>query len=332
MQEQVTLPDIYCPFPFRVNPEAARVEAHTNAWVQQTGIVSNDAEMKRFRASRFPWLAAYVHPTVGYDELVLVSDLISWQFLLDNMFDGPLGEQPRVAQGAISEFMGVLTSQHIAEPDISRLAYPHMTLALHDVWKRIFSRGTPLWRYRFSRNMTTYIAANGWEARNRAQKSVPDTNSSMANRELTIGMWPAMDMIDIVEHLILPAHIYESQDFQTLLRAAAIHVVLVNDLFSQRKEEAIEDCNNLVIQLQKLKQYTLQEAQSQVSKMISEQTTLYLDTLDRLLEVYPDYAEEIVRYAGNLQGWMRGNIDWSAETMRYNHVPIHNHIVASLHN
>jgi len=332
MQEQVTLPDIYCSFPFRVNPEAARVEAHTNAWVQQMGIVESDAEMKRFTASRFPWLAAYVHPTVGYEELVLVSDLISWQFLLDNMFDGPLGQQPEVAQVAIREFMGVLTSQHILEPDNSNLAYPHMTLALYDVWRRIFSCGTPLWRYRFTRNMNTYIAANGWEARNRAKKYVPDADSSMANRELTIGMWPAMDMIDIVEHLILPAHIYEGQEFQALLRAAAIHVVLVNDLFSHRKEEAIADCNNLVIQLQLHKRYSLQEAQSQVSKMINEQTALYLATLSRLLEMYPDYAEEIVCYAGNLQGWMRGNIDWSAETLRYNHAPIHNHIVAAVKN
>src|ERR1043165_2693906 len=104
MKEYMILPDIYCPFPYRVNPHAALVEAHTNAWVQEFGIVYNQAELERFVTSRFPWLAAYVHPTVGYEELVLVSDLISWQFLLDNMFDGALGKQPQLAQMAVNEF------------------------------------------------------------------------------------------------------------------------------------------------------------------------------------------------------------------------------------
>lgn len=39
---------------------------------------------------------------------------------------------------------------------------------------------------------------------------------------------------------------------------------------------------------------------------------------DELLDMYPELSGIIVPYLGGMRSWMRGNLDWSRQTPRYN--------------
>lgn len=48
------------------------------------------------------------------------------------------------------------------------------------------------------------------------------------------------------------------------------------------------------------------------------ETERFLTAEDELLELYPELSGLLVPYLDGMRSWMRGNLDWSRQTPRYN--------------
>jgi hypothetical protein len=54
-----------------------------------------------------------------------------------------------------------------------------------------------------------------------------------------------------------------------------------------------------------------------VAEQISERTREFSALEPQLLAAFPAQAEELRKYLAGMRSWMRGNLDWSRSTKRY---------------
>lgn len=315
---RITLPSFYAPFPPTMHPQVEEVHQHTLAWARQHHLVQQEAAIERLRVARFAWLTARGYPSAGLEELALANDLNTWLFMLDDQFDdGELGRQP--------ERIPLLIAQLLANLDYppanqsSPLGGP-IGASLRDIWTRIVAFTTPRWQRRFLRHLAAYFHSYIWETTNRAQGLIPEITLYIEKRQDTGAMLLALDFIDLTEHTSLPAEVYASSQFQALLRITNNAVCWSNDIFSLEKEIARGDLNNLVLAVQQEQDCTLQEAVDLVNAMITREIQLFETLVGQLPGAFPRQAQELQRYCAVMQSWIRGNLDWSLETVRYTEI------------
>jgi hypothetical protein len=75
--------------------------------------------------------------------------------------------------------------------------------------------------------------------------------------------------------------------------------------------------HNLVHVVQHHRGLTKEEACAHVCHAISAETERYLGLERQLLEAHPDHQAALTPYAAGMRTWMRGNLDWSSRTRRY---------------
>lgn len=127
----------------------------------------------------------------------------------------------------------------------------------------------------------------------------------------------AIDLIDLAEHLRLPASLIASPAFDTLTRLTNDVVCWSNDIISLEKEKARGEVNNLVLVIQHAESLPLQEAIDKASAMVSSAVQVFQHVECALPPSAPELEEAIHKYLAALKYWMRGNLDWSAQTHRY---------------
>jgi hypothetical protein len=319
--KNIVLPTFYCPFPPQVNPLVEAVNMYTFNWVQRFHLVEKEAARRRFAASRFAWLTARVYPTTGFEELALANDLLVWLFMLDDQFDdGLIGRQVEHTQAILHILFTLVALEGDGQDTSSPLFEGAVAASLVDIWRRLLPRTTSLWRERFFQHVRDYFISYDWETQNRAQGRIPPIDTYIEKRQDTGAMLLALDFIDITEHVSLPDEIYGSAEMQTLMRTTNNAVCWANDIISLEKERARGDVNNLVLAVQYARQCSLQVAVDVVNAMITEQVQLFLETVPRLLLLFPASIQDIEKYVAIMRAWMRGNLDWSFETQRYSHV------------
>lgn len=129
-----------------------------------------------------------------------------------------------------------------------------------------------------------------------------------------------MDYIDLTEHVNLPLEVYESSLVHALLRITNNAICWSNDIISLEKEMARGEPNNLVLAMQQEYACTLQEAVHLVNEMTTREVKLFTRLSPLVLDSFPNHTQELQKYVAVLQSWIRGNLDWSFETLRYSDV------------
>ncbi len=317
--ESMIIPPIFCPFTAQINPHVKAAQLHLLKWVQTFNLVQKETARKRFMRANFAWFAACTYPTADADNLALVSDWFAWLFLVDDQLDdGVIGRQLEQAQEVLGELLCVLddigTSGRLLPPS----AHSSSAIAsLANLWQRTFPQSTPTWRKRFFRHVADCFAAANWEAQNRIQGIIPDETTYIKKRRDTGAIYICLDLIDIVEHIDLPLHIYNSQVFQDTLEATSNVVCWCNDIYSLEKEKALGESHNLVLVVQHTHHFTQQEAMNYVSDRICAEIQLFLNLQQQVLALFPMHTQDLQKYLAGMRSWMRGNLDWSSETKRY---------------
>lgn len=312
------LPHFYCPFPPEIHPQVEQVHEHTFNWARSHRLLQRERAIRRFNTSRFAWLAARVHARTNFDELALTNDFFTWLFMLDDQFDDSnVGRQPermKVVVDRLLTVLGIERGEHI-QPLQGPVAD-----ALVDLWERARSLTTPRWQRRFAGHLRDYLDAYIWETGNRARGETPDVTIYIQKRQDAGAMHLALDYIDLAEHVELPPEIYEGTLVQALLLTINNIVCWQNDIVSVEKEMAHGDFSNLVLVLQKAYGYTLQEAAEKANDLTTAEVKLF-ERLSRLaLELLPDYKQEVEKYLASMRAWIRGNLDWSLESLRFSEI------------
>ncbi|WP_324192478.1 terpene synthase family protein [Nocardia transvalensis] len=313
------MPEIFAPFPFRINPHAEQTRAHLDEWTRRIGLVHREAARKRFEKADFGWFAAVVYPTADAAHLDLMSDWFAWLFLVDDQLDdGKVGRSPEHVGTVVSRMRSVLESPDFGAAAAADPDAPVAVSSLADLWQRTAADATPAWRRRYIRHLDECLTtAATWEARNRIEGIVPDEETYIEKRRHTGAIYVCMDLIDIVERIDVPENVYASPQFAAALDAACNVVCWTNDVYSLEKERSLGEVHNLVLVVEHHRGLGTDEALERVCAAISAQTRLFLDLERELLATFPEHAGVLDPYLAGMRTWMRGNLDWSSRSKRY---------------
>lgn len=313
------VPEIFSPFPYRISPYVEQTRAHLDNWTHRMGLIHRAAARKRFAAADFGWFAAVVYPTADAAHLDLMSDWFAWLFLVDDeLDDGSVGRSLDQAGAVVTRMRAVLESPDLGAAAAADPDAPRAVTSLADLWRRTAAAATPAWRRRFIQHLNDCLTtAATWEAGNRIAAVVPDADTYIEKRRHTGAIYVCMDLIDIVERLDVPEHVYASPQFGSALDAACNVVCWTNDLYSVEKERSLGEVHNLVLVVEHHQRLGTREALEYVSAATSAETNLFLAKERELLAAFPDHIPVLAPYLAGMRSWMRGNLDWSSRSKRY---------------
>ncbi|MFF4245381.1 terpene cyclase [Streptomyces sp. NPDC001822] len=312
------LPDIFCPFPQRSNPYVGHTREHLDTWIRRTGLVHRESARQRFEQADFGAFVGMVYPTANSEHLDLVADWFVWLFLVDDQLDdGHLGRSPERVRDVVEQMRAVVegTAQRPG-PDEEA---PAALIALFDLWDRTIPQAAPHWRTRFAWHLMMYLTTTTtWEAGNRANGIVPSEATYIARRRHTGAIHVCMDLIEIVAGVEAPEWVHNDPRFITALEASCNVVCWANDVYSYEKEQVLGEIHNLVHLVRHHRGYGERQALEHVCDEIATETERFLTAEEELLDMYPRLSAVLVPYLDGMRSWMKGNLDWSRQTPRYN--------------
>jgi pentalenene synthase len=309
--------DLHYPFPSRISPDYERARSVHLRWPRRFGLLEGTAETERHARADYAGLAARFYPTAVGADLDLGVDLMSWYFLFDDRFDGPLGEDLNEVRRLTEAIV------HVLEHDPKPSAEP-IVKAFADIWQRSCTCMSDPWRDRAAHHWRAYLSGHVTEAENRIHAVRLSADEHLRLRRDTIGVQPTIDLAERLGHYEVPARLFYSAQLTALREIAAEVDTLHNDICSVEKEEAVGDLNNMVLIVERLLGCDRAKAVVVVGQMLKDRTerfvitesaipalctTLYLSTMQR---------HAVERYlADALRTVMRGDIDWAEGSSRY---------------
>ncbi|MDQ3583609.1 MAG: hypothetical protein M3495_19275 [Pseudomonadota bacterium] len=332
-QEPLLVPRLYCPIPSAVSPHLEAVNEHTLAWARRFGLVQEEQAFVRLRDSKFPSLIARAYPLAPRDRLDVISDWNTWLFLLDDECDeAGLGRKPDRLVTLHDRCLDVLsrfrpeslgrrrTSRSVPNPYRSRPGRPDVPLiyALDDLRGRMETLMSRAWMDRFAVSVSEYFDAAVWEARNRECGVWPNSETYIQMRPYTGALYTVLNLIDLSEAVILPLVVRKHPAYQALMLITNNVVCWCNDLFSLPKERAYDDVHNLALILQHQEDISLQEAVNRVARLVEQEVERFIALENDLPSFGPEVDSIVRRFVAGMGAWMRGNLDWSYESGRYN--------------
>jgi 5-epi-alpha-selinene synthase len=308
----VATPDLYCPFPAKLNQYVKQAEEHTNEWVIKLNLLHNEAAYKNFYAAKFFQLAAYFFADAPLEELKIVTDWSSWLFIWDDqcdMFD--LGEKPDLLNSYQTRLIEVLKGD---EPNITDVP---IAWALSDIRRRILLKASPEWFNTFIQVIENYFEGCIWEANNRAQQQIPDVDTYTKKRLDTGGVYSIFKLLEFTQRIFLPETVQENFVVKELGKIANNVICWSNDIFSLPREMKQGDFHNLVLAIKHQHELTLDQSMREAVRMHDAEVQRFLDLELNLPEFGEEIDIQLNHYISGIRYSMGGHLDWYIDTNRY---------------
>jgi 5-epi-alpha-selinene synthase len=310
--EPAHYPLLACPFPSAINPYASQAQHATIDWARRLHLLRRDAAYRRLERVQYGMLMARAYPSAAPATLQIATDWSTWLFLLDDQCDeAGIGHSPEQLAGLHTRLLDVL---HGVPPHQDEEPLVH---GLWDLYVRLGAYATEGWLRRFSDSVGMYFTANIWEATNRQRSLIPDAESYRAKRPYTSAVYPCLMLIELTDDLRLPSAVYDHSDVQRLALMTNNVISWANDIISFEKERRQGDVHNLVLILAHEQQLTLQAAVEQVAALHDAEIHDFIALAAQLPTFGPAIDADLQRYVAGMRFWMRGNLDWSIGTARY---------------
>lgn len=297
---------LHCPFPSSVSPHAETLQTGSVAWAQRHGIVPSSAGLHALERSCVGWLVARAVPTGERDALQLAADWTTFFCLLDDHVE-------RLAPLAAAELLARL-ARGFAAGQVDGDAEP-LAAALHDLHARMVTHCDAAWIERFARLVDELFTNFILEAIHRATDRCPDLDTYRAMREVTVGLRPEFALAEIACGVTLTPDEREDPKLRELVAAAALSVGWANDLFTCVREMGAGEVHNLVVVLVTHGNLTPDQAGQHAARM-HDAEVCRVERLEREL-VDAGARDDVMRYVDCVKSWVRGHMDWAAQTGRY---------------
>jgi hypothetical protein len=309
---QLSLPQLWCPFTPALHPDAQRFEAGTFAWMKRFGYAETLRQEEQARRAQFGIRAARVHPQGDTTAIQLVSDLTVWLFLTDDVYI----EQPGAA-GALSittEYAN--QSLRILRNPTDLPANPSLSLlALADISQRLRRIASCEQVERVTNGMVEFFLAGCCEAVYFSRKALPSTAHYIPVRD-AINCLRAVCFvfIEIAGGFELPGSTWCRPELQAVVQKAVRIVSNHHDLLSGLRELQHETPMNMPAVMAREFRLSMPEAFRRVAAQANDDTQAFVVMSEQLLW---DATPEVAAYVRGLGDWIRGNLDWSLSTGRY---------------
>ncbi|MGH8562586.1 MAG: terpene synthase family protein [Gammaproteobacteria bacterium] len=322
-QEDFVIPQLYCPFRPEVNPHVETVEEHTLAWARRFSLAKDESGYERLRKTKPAKLAARTYTSASLDELAIGSDWNTWLFSIDDECDETgIGKRPERLKALHAQCLEVLSGQapeHVSNRSRPRPGRPDvpLILALDELRGRMQNLMPRAWMDRFAVSVSEYFEASVWESENRERGAWPDSVTYSRMRPYTGAVYTVINLIDMTEAHTLPLVVREHPCYRRLMLITCNVVCWCNDLISLRKERAHGDIHNLALILQHEGHITLQAAVDRAARLIEREVKDFMVLQNDLPSFGPEVDGIVRRFVVGMGAWIRGNLDWSYESGRY---------------
>lgn len=304
-------PRLECGLEEAINEFVEEAHEHTLRWAVESGLVQDmGSKFERFRGARFTWLAARAYPTVTRGQLELISDWITFLFFYDDMCDTQESTEKDYLKKLVAAENRLIAIGHGAEIDDTDSP---LNSALANIRDRVAEQGADAWLGRLGYHIQEYIEGCRWERFIRMQGSIPSLATYSKLRLLISAVYPCFDFAglcidgsrtDFADNMLV----------QQLEIMANNYICWVNDIYGVDKEISESTTSNLVIVLASEHDLSWEAALDRAIEMCNAELEAFMD-LEQAIVALGD--SESCTYIESLKSWMRGNLDWYAETVRY---------------
>lgn len=304
-------PGLECTIASAINPHLERASAQVTRWAVELGLVHAEGDkFDRFVAARFPWLAARAYPEVGPEQLEVITDWITFVFFFDDMCDTQAAIDP--------DYMVRLVAREQRLIDLARGAEPRdddspLDRALVDLLVRVARFASPEWQQRLALHIQQYLEGCRWERLLRMQGRIPRFATYSKLRLLVSAVFPCFDLAGMCIDGTQTGFV-EQVYVEQLEVMANNHICWVNDIYGLDKELGEQTTSNLVVVLANEHDLSWDQALDRAISMCNSELAAFHELASQL-DALGD--PECRAYVRALEAWMRGNLDWYRETLRY---------------
>jgi hypothetical protein len=307
---------VFCPFLPLISPHAAAVERYAVQWATRYGLLGTARAQSTLAAAKFAHLGARAYPQSTRADVCLATSWLIMTFQLDDMLETTLGREPAKVRAVADGLVAFLGGAGPGVLPRALLGRP-LCLAMADVWRRTRDRAGPAWRERFAGHFGDYVAGTEWEAGNRAAGRVPPVDEYRRMRRQSVALEVFFDLAEPLSGVEVPAEASTDELYVAIRRTAVNVVAWFNDLVSWPKEAAAGDPHNLVLVLQHERRMPIEEAIFVAAAEHDAEMRRFVGVRDQLAASPLARDEGVRNTIAAVEHWIRGNVDWSLESGRY---------------
>ena len=292
-----------------------RIASESVEWARTFGLVDSGHHIHRLHRADAAGLAGRACPDGPAEGLRLLTDLISWLFVMDDACDEDgLGADPGRLAPAIAGLLDVLDRYGDPGAPPPAGASP-LGAALHDLCRRTRAQGRAPLLLRFVSQVRQYLLALLWEAANRERRRVPGVAEYVQLRRHIGGVHPCLTLTDLASEQP-PGPTRRADPALTTLDLLAVDLVCwCNDLFSYGKESRADpDAHNLVTVIAQESGLNEADALRAAADRFNQGLAAYLATEHALLASGDDGLHSPLASRRN---WVQATYDWSLVAARY---------------
>jgi len=306
------MPMLYCPFPPQINPNVDVIDRRMQDWIRQYDLFSVDV-CRQLPAARYAELVARVFPTASHEALELVTDWNVWLFARDDfLVETEIGVVPDQLVSFNTQLLEILYGREATAADLT------LGQTLADFCHRLRHMSNSACLTRFIQAVENHFQANVWEAVQYDLGHMPDLSTYRMMRPLMGAMDTVLALIEIADQFELPFAAHQHPLIQSLKQLTCLVVCFANDIFSLTKEANAGETMNLICILQHEHGLTLQEAVDRAAVIHDAEVRAFEIMEAQLPACGLTVDADVRRYIDGLHAWMRGNLDWSITSGRYN--------------
>ena len=314
---------LYCPFPSGENPHYEEAKQDIESWILKQNLLGESSkEYKKFKAADFAKLCANCYRGESGPELSIVTEFASWLFMHDDFRDdqaSKIGKSPEKISQMNELLLQTLRIGILPESSELTVEFPYIDNLLNailDIRTKLLRKNPTGDLEPFCKSVKQYFEANIWEAHNRSEKSIPGVSTYTKMRQYTSAVFAAFEIGFFLRKITIDKEVREDPLFELLMTNACNAICYTNDIFSLLKEikEGVKE--NLVLVIQDEQNKTLGDSLSQACKNQNLEVENYLRTVEELKVKFKHKLPE--GFYTLLESWIKGNLDWSLVTMRYN--------------
>ncbi|WGV23530.1 terpene synthase family protein [Halotia branconii] len=309
---EIIFPDLYCPFPSKINKYVDVMENCSLEWVRRFDLLANESSYQRFSKSKFFLLAAHAYPECQLEELKIANNWLSWVFIWDDQCDlSELGKQPKVVKMFHKRFLEILHGAELTSQDIP------LSHALRDLRQQTLQRASKEWFVHLVHGFEEWFHGYAQEATIRAQKIVPDVNTYILLRRSSVGVNIFLTLTELCHQFTVNNFLRNHHLLNQIKLMTGQIIAWSNDIFSAHREMASGDVHNLVLVLSYYQKITVEEAMNKVAAM-HDQEVKYLLNLEASIQSFGEELDaQIAAYISGCHAWIRSNLDWYFSSDRY---------------